>query len=85
MRRAVIYLRVSTLDQTTAIRSGNCARLPAGWAVTSSRSTRITASAAPGAAINGRPSTSYAATPRGAGYTHETQADHVKAFDEGIN
>ena len=43
MRRAVLYLRVSTIDQTTANQERELREI-AGWAVRP-RSTRITASA----------------------------------------
>ena len=46
MKRAAIYLRVSTLDQTTANQEASYARLPAAAGSRSSRSIRITGSLA---------------------------------------
>ena len=48
MRRAVIYLRVSTIEQTTANQEHeSCARSLVAWAAKASRYTGTTASAAP--------------------------------------
>ena len=50
MRQAVIYLRVSTIDQTTANQERELREIASRMAARSSRSTGTTASAAPKAA-----------------------------------
>jgi DNA invertase Pin-like site-specific DNA recombinase len=54
MKRAVLYLRVSTVDQTTANQERELREIAAEWVARLSKSTKITASAAPRAGIGGR-------------------------------
>ena len=53
MKRAVLYLRVSTLDQTTANQERELREIAGHWAARSSRSTKIMALVVPRLAMSG--------------------------------
>jgi len=69
MRRAVLYLRVSTLDQTTANQERELRDIAGRMGCEIVRVYKIMASAAPGDATSGRRSTSWAVMPRVANST----------------
>ena len=62
MKRAVLYLRVSTIDQTTANQERELREIASRMGCDSSTSTRITAFPVPKAAISARNLTGYAGT-----------------------
>ena len=63
MKRAVLYLRVSTVDQTTANQERELRQIAERVGYELSRSTGTTASAAPRGATSALPSTPFAEMP----------------------